>query len=156
MSDTWDVELYVYDLSQGMAAMMSMPLLGFQLEAIYHTAIVYNGVEFFFGGGGIDQSRPGGTHLGAPMRRVKLGKTEIDPCTFNEWIRAMASSEYRGDTYAILTHNCNNFSEDASQFLVQKSIPSEILEMPKKVLGTPLGKIIEQQFGNIKITPEQL
>ena len=35
-----------------MAAMMSMPLLGFQLEAIYHTAIVYNGVEFYFGGGG--------------------------------------------------------------------------------------------------------
>ena len=59
--------------SNGMAAMMSMPLLGFQLEAIYHTAIVYNGVEFYFGGGGIDQSRPGGTHLGPPMRRVKLG-----------------------------------------------------------------------------------
>ena len=53
---------------------MSMPLLGFKLEAIYHTAIVYNGVEFYFGGGGIDQSRPGGTHLGAPMRKVHLGK----------------------------------------------------------------------------------
>lgn len=53
---------------------MSMPLLGFHLEAIYHTAIVYNGVEFYFGGGGVDQSRPGGTHLGAPMRRVQLGK----------------------------------------------------------------------------------
>ena len=28
MSDTWDVELYIYDLSQGFAAMMSEPLLG--------------------------------------------------------------------------------------------------------------------------------
>ena len=28
MSDTWDVELYIYDLSQGVAAMMSEPLLG--------------------------------------------------------------------------------------------------------------------------------
>ena len=55
---------------------MSMPLLGFHLEAIYHTAIVYNGVEFYFGGGGVDQSRPGGTHLGAPMRRVQLGKVK--------------------------------------------------------------------------------
>ena len=62
---------------------MSMPLLGFHLEAIYHTAIVYNGVEFYFGGGGIDQSRPGGTHLGAPMRKVKLGKVSFQYLFFS-------------------------------------------------------------------------
>ena len=34
MSTTWDVELYIYDLSQGVAAMMSEPLLGkFQILA---------------------------------------------------------------------------------------------------------------------------
>ena len=51
MADTWDVELYVYDLSQGFAAIMSPSLLGFRLEAIYHTAIVINGREYYYGGG---------------------------------------------------------------------------------------------------------
>ena len=51
MADTWDVDLYIYDLSQGFAAMMSQSLLGFRLEAIYHTAIVINGREYYFGGG---------------------------------------------------------------------------------------------------------
>merc|ERR1712123_254632 len=83
MSTTWDVQLYIYDLSQGFAAMMSEPLLGFKLEAIYHTAIIVYGKEYYYGGGisgtGINElDRPGTTQLGAPMRRVTLGATEID------------------------------------------------------------------------------
>ena len=126
MATTYDVELYVYDLSQGFAAMMSEPLLGkfsrnsfsvtsniakafffevsnfsmgcqienfrvienfrwvyvfeekpklnesilgFRLDAIYHTAIVVYGKEYYYGGGisgsGVTElEHPGTTQLG--------------------------------------------------------------------------------------------
>jgi hypothetical protein len=41
-----DVELYVYDLSQGLARNMSAALIGVQLDAIYHTSIVFEGIEY--------------------------------------------------------------------------------------------------------------
>merc|ERR1712131_386319 len=82
----------VYDLSQGFAAMMSEPLLGFRLDAIYHTAIVVYGKEYYYGGGisgsGVTElEQPGTTQLGAPMKRIKLGKTEIDQETFECWMQ---------------------------------------------------------------------
>jgi len=126
MADTWDVELWIYDLSQGFAGMMSSNLLGFHLEAIYHTSIVIYGREYFFGGGancapGINQCTPGGTILGQPMRKVKLGKTELDPETFQIWSDEMGRTEYRSDKYSLFQHNCNNFTEDLAQFLGENS-----------------------------------
>lgn len=48
---TFSVDLYLYDISNGMAKTLSTFLLGNYIEAIYHSAIVVHGVEFFFGGG---------------------------------------------------------------------------------------------------------
>jgi hypothetical protein len=47
----YSVDLYLYDISNGMAKTLSTFLLGNYIEAIYHSAIVVHGVEFFFGGG---------------------------------------------------------------------------------------------------------
>ncbi|KAG5305556.1 DESI1 isopeptidase, partial [Acromyrmex insinuator] len=52
------VELYIYDLTKGMAAMMSQILIGRQLDGIWHTAIVAYGREYFFGPVGIQSVRP--------------------------------------------------------------------------------------------------
>ena len=41
-----DVELYMYDLSRGLARSMSATFLGAQLDAVYHTSIVLQGVEY--------------------------------------------------------------------------------------------------------------
>jgi len=46
-----DVQLYVYDLSQGLARMMSQGLLGIHIDAVYHTSLVFGGVEYFYGAG---------------------------------------------------------------------------------------------------------
>ena len=51
------------------------------------------------------------------MKRIKLGKTEIDQETFECWIAEMGSSQYRANQYELFKHNCNNFSEDVAQFL---------------------------------------
>lgn len=71
-----NVQLFVYDLSRGLARNMSAAFLGVQIEAIYHTAIVMEGIEYLYDGG-IKTARPGMTHLGKPMRIVELGKTEL-------------------------------------------------------------------------------
>ena len=41
----WKVEVWLYDLSQGMARAMSMGFLGKQIDAIYHTGVVVYGWE---------------------------------------------------------------------------------------------------------------
>lgn len=89
-----EVELYVYDLSkvglsdhhhcqgrshiglQGLAKELSGPLLGTQIDAVYHTALVFGGVEYFFGAG-IQTSFPGGTHHGRPIEILPMGKTNL-------------------------------------------------------------------------------
>jgi hypothetical protein len=47
----YKVDLYLYDLSNGMARTMSPLLLGKQIDAIYHSGLVVYGIEYFFGGG---------------------------------------------------------------------------------------------------------
>ncbi len=46
--------------------------------------------------------------------------------------------------YNLWHHNCNNFSNDFSMFLVGKGIPENIVNMPRAVLDSPLGNMILQ------------
>lgn len=139
-----DVELYIYDLSQGMARQYSMALTGVQIDAIYHTAVVLGGVEYFFGQG-IHQKVPGSTHHGRPMRIMKLGKTELPLEVISEYIESLQSI-YTPESYDLFLHNCNNFSQDLSMFLVGKSIPEEIRTLPETFLRTPLGQMLRGQL----------
>ena len=52
------VELYIYDLTQGMAALMSGMLLGQHFDGIWHTAVVVHGREYFYGSQGIQSVLP--------------------------------------------------------------------------------------------------
>ncbi|CAG2059237.1 unnamed protein product, partial [Timema podura] len=45
-------------------------------------------------------------------------------------------------TYDLLKHNCNNFSNEVSQFLCGKLIPKNILDLPDEILSTPLGQTL--------------
>lgn len=71
-----DVHLLVYDLSNGLAKQLSLGLLGFQLDAIYHTSIELDNKEYVYDSG-INVIRPGTSHLGQPLERIHLGKTEM-------------------------------------------------------------------------------
>ncbi len=71
-----DVHLLVYDLSNGLAKQLSMSMLGFQLDAIYHTSIELEGVEYVYDSG-INTIRPGTSHLGQALERIHLGETQL-------------------------------------------------------------------------------
>ncbi|RMD42688.1 hypothetical protein DV735_g2402, partial [Chaetothyriales sp. CBS 134920] len=139
-----DVQLYVYDLSGGLARQYSQALIGQHIEAVYHTAIVVNNVEYFFGQG-IHRKIPGSTHHGRPMRIVQLGKTHLTPDTIEEYIVSL-ESVYTPESYDLFLHNCNSFSQDLSVFLVGKSIPEEITSLPETFLRTPIGQMLRGQI----------
>ena len=92
------VQLYVYDLSNGLARKLSPLLLNkqvvqiltdasylhvsqlllitcsraAQIEGVWHTSIVVGGLEYYFGCG-VSQSSPGLTPFGRPVQVIELG-----------------------------------------------------------------------------------
>ncbi|EXJ78894.1 hypothetical protein A1O1_09296, partial [Capronia coronata CBS 617.96] len=139
-----DVQLYVYDLSQGLARQYSRALTGVQIDAIYHTSIVLSNVEYFFGQG-IHRKVPGSTHHGRPMSIVELGKTDLPLDVIEEYIESLEEI-YTPESYDLFLHNCNNFSQDLAMFLVGKSIPDEIRSLPETFLSTPIGQMLRGQI----------
>jgi len=133
--------------SGGMARMLSGDLLGTTIEAVYHTGIVVYGKEYWFGHG--LQCAPATltqTQFGAPMRVEKLGETEVDEETWESFMREVAP-RFTPETYNLLEHNCNNFSNEAAEFLVGRGIPQKILDLPKVVLETELGRALRPMLG---------
>ncbi|KAK6217867.1 hypothetical protein LQW54_003155 [Pestalotiopsis sp. IQ-011] len=139
-----DAHLLVYDLSNGLARQLSMSLLGFQLDAIYHTSIELDGVEYVYDGG-ISTIRPGSSHLGKPLERLHLGKTELPIEVIVEYVDSMRSI-FTPEAYDLFRHNCNNFSNDLATFLLGKGIPDHISNMPQAVLDSPFGRMLQPQL----------
>jgi len=101
-----------------------------------------HGRETFFGGGGIEWCRPGGTALGQPLSVEQLGETEVSPELFQEYLTSQGADRFRGDRYDLFRHNCNNFSEETAQFLVGRGIPAHILALPGEILASPMGQML--------------
>ena len=139
-----NVELYVYDLSRGMARQYSLALTGVQIDAIYHTSVVFGGVEYFFGQG-VHRKVPGSTHHGRPVKVVSLGTTELPAEVIEEYVESLEAI-YTPESYDLFLHNCNNFSQDLAVFLVGKSIPEEIRTLPETFLRTPMGQMLRGQL----------
>ncbi|KAF8221391.1 DUF862-domain-containing protein [Tricholoma matsutake] len=131
------VQLYVYDLSNGMARQMSRQLTGRQTDGIWHTSVVVYGREIFYGQG-IDVTLPGRSHHGAPLQVLDMGQTSIDEDTFNEYLTEM-KEHYTADKYHLLDFNCNSFTNDCVGFLTGGSIPNYIKDLPTDFLSTPFG-----------------
>uniref|UniRef100_A0AAQ4RH84 palmitoyl-protein hydrolase n=1 Tax=Gasterosteus aculeatus aculeatus TaxID=481459 RepID=A0AAQ4RH84_GASAC len=143
----YNVQLYIYDLSKGMARNLSPIMLG------KHTAIVAYGEEFFFGGEGISSCPPGGTMLGPPDTVVELGETEVSEEIFMDYLSSLGENTYRGDRYRLFEHNCNTFTNEVAQFMTGRSIPSYITDLPSEVLSTPFGQILRPILDSIHIAP---
>ncbi|PNH05105.1 Desumoylating isopeptidase 1 [Tetrabaena socialis] len=148
------VQLYVYDLSNGLARQLSPMLLGHMVEAIYHTGVAVGGIEYFFGGG-VQRCIAGQTPFGEPMRKVELGVTHI-PKDIREELLADLSRRYTADAYNLIDNNCNHFSNAWSELLTGSAIPEQYYNQAQSLLQSPLGQMVlpmmaqmEQRYGNV-------
>ncbi|KAI0849077.1 P-loop containing nucleoside triphosphate hydrolase protein [Daldinia vernicosa] len=142
-----DVHLLVYDLSNGLAKQLSLGLLGFQLDAVYHTSIELDNKEYVYDSG-INVIRPGTSHLGQPLERIHLGKTDLPMEVILEYLDSLKHI-YTPEAYDLFRHNCNNFSNDFAMFLLGKGIPSHIANMPHAVLDSPFGRMLQPQLAQM-------
>lgn len=135
-----EVVLHVYDLSQGLAAQLSRALTGRQIDGIWHTGVVVNGVEYYWGGELLAEPA-GRTQYGRPVRVVPLGRTHIPDEMIREFVDGVRP-RYNPSTYSLLSHNCNNFSDELASFLTGHGIPKDIVGLPDEVLATPFGAMV--------------
>jgi hypothetical protein len=144
------VEVYVYDLSQGMASLLSPQLLGRPITGIWHTSTVVYGREFYFGNG-IHECFPGKSGHGLPSQKISLPNTEISLSLFRQHLHAL-KMEWTGDKYHLLENNCNSFTNELCVFLTGTGIPEWITGLPKEFMETELGRqlrpVIDSMFSN--------
>ncbi|KAI0917382.1 hypothetical protein AcW1_007420 [Taiwanofungus camphoratus] len=131
------VEIYVYDLSNGLAKQLSLQLTGKQIDGIWHTSVVVFGKEISYGQG-ISITVPRQFHLGKPLQILDMGETALDEETFHEYLTEMRQ-HYTADKYHLLEFNCNSFTNDCVGFLTGNSIPPWIKDLPSDFLSTPFG-----------------
>lgn len=105
-----------------------------------HTGIVVYGNEYYFGAG-IQHDPVGRTPYGVPLRSVELGLTHVPKEIFEDYLQEI-SPRYTAETYRLLSHNCNIFSNELAQFLVETSIPEYILQLPNEVMTSPMAPLI--------------
>lgn len=87
---------------------MSGQLLGIQIQAVYHTALVFGGIEYFFGAG-VQTSYPGATHHGRPMEVVPMGTTQLPLEVILEYLeslKAIYTMEVRHRTMVFDVNYC--------------------------------------------------
>jgi hypothetical protein len=157
-STAHEVHLAIYDLSMGMARNLSAQFLGPQhaVEIIPHTAILAFGKEYYFGQG-IDWCSPHefrsarGIH---PIDIHSLGHTTCTEGEFESWCRAQSASRFGADSYDLFRRNCNNFSEEAARhgLRLPNGVPRWILDLPQKVLSSPMGVILRPILDQMQIT----
>lgn len=135
------VQLYVYDLSNGMARVLSPQLLGFPIDGIWHTSVVVQNTELFYSQG-IQKTKPKTTHFGEPLAVVDMGMTAIPKEVIQEYLSELGEDNYTAVKYNLFKNNCNHFTQDLCEFLVGKSIPSYIKDLPETVLNTPFGQML--------------
>ena len=67
---------------------MSQQFLGTQIDAIYHTSIVIEGIEYYFGQG-IQTCAAGATHHGKPMEVIQMGQTALPMEIILEYLESL-------------------------------------------------------------------
>lgn len=76
-----------------------------------------------------------------PCQMIHLGDTTKTESELNAFLRSI-NHRFTQDTYDLLTHNCNNFSDEVSHFLLGKGIPTHIVDLPRIVFSTPGGAML--------------
>ncbi|XP_042510152.1 deSI-like protein At4g17486 [Macadamia integrifolia] len=146
------VFLNVYDLTP-MNNYMSWFGVG-----IYHSGIEVHGMEYGFGAhdfptSGVFEVEPRSCPGFVYRCSIKLGCMNIAPLELRTFMENVAS-EYHGDTYHLISKNCNHFTEDISLRLTGKRIPGWVNRLAR--LGAMCSCLLPEslQVSTVKQMPE--
>ncbi|GLT76846.1 hypothetical protein SLA2020_484810 [Shorea laevis] len=115
------VYLNVYDLT---------PINGYAYWVglgIYHSGVQVNGVEYGFGAHeyattGVFEVEPKQCPGFRFRKSILIGRTDLGPQDVRSFMDKLAE-EYSGNTYHLITRNCNHFCNDVCLKLTGKPIP---------------------------------
>ncbi|MBA0747759.1 hypothetical protein Gogos_004645 [Gossypium gossypioides] len=116
------VYLNVYDLT---------PINGYAYWfglGIYHSGVQVHGVEYGFGAHehsatGIFEVKPRQCPGFTFRKSILIGRTDLGPKDVRSFMEKLAT-DYSGNTYHLITKNCNHFCNDVCIQLTGKPIPS--------------------------------
>lgn len=162
-------QLTVYDLSRGMAKSLSAQLLGpdHSIDVVPHTGVVVFGKEYFFGQSvGLSAESPDHFRTTRGMEVLQildLGTTTVSASEFEDWIQSMTTSpqsDFHATKYNLFDNNCNHFSQRAIQEGLRISstpqeqpvVPQWILDVPQKVLASPMGPMLRPVLENMQVS----
>ena len=143
----YKVIVYQYDLTNGMVKSLSRSFIGKQIDGIWHTSVCVYGKEYYYGGG-ICVGEPKKTPYGYPVKELDFGYTNKTHDELKEYLKSI-NSKFSQNTYDILRHNCNHFTDAALVFLVGKHLPNPILNQHEEILNTPMGQMIRPILENM-------
>lgn len=94
---------------------------------IFHSAIEVYGVEYAFGAhdystSGVFEVEPRNCPGFIFRRTISVGTTDKDPLEFREFIDDVAR-DYAGDSYHLISKNCNHFTNDVVVKLTKAPMP---------------------------------
>mmetsp|Transcript_27971 Transcript_27971/g.61715 ORF Transcript_27971/g.61715 Transcript_27971/m.61715 type:complete len:788 (+) Transcript_27971:106-2469(+) len=127
------VELVLYDLSNGVVKWMPSKLLvGHHFEGIWHTGVRVYDREYWYGGS-IFECESHQVPFDTPTKLIELGYTLRTRQELVDFIQKDLALTFSVTGYDILSNNCNNFSNEVVQFLLdgQQQIPEYILLQPQ-------------------------
>ncbi|TKY73209.1 DeSI protein [Spatholobus suberectus] len=146
------VVLNVYDLTP-----LNNYLYWFGL-GIFHSGIEVHGKEYGFGAhdfpaSGVFEVEPRKCPGFIYRCSVTLGQVNLHPSEFRAFIESIAN-EYHGDTYHLISKNCNHFTDDISYRLSGKRIPGWVNRLAR--LGSLCSCLLPEcvQATTVKQLPE--
>jgi len=160
-SSMFQVQLAIYDLSNGIAKALSSQFLGphHSIEIVPHTSILAFGKEYYFGASGVEQTDPHhfrSTRQLFPIQIQDLGHTAVSQEEFEGWCRKhVENGLYASHSYDLFLRNCNNFSHHAATegLRLKQAVPDWILDVPRRVLASPMGSLIRPMLEQMQIAP---
>ncbi|KAG6501835.1 deSI-like protein At4g17486 isoform X1 [Zingiber officinale] len=137
--------LNVYDLTS-----VNKYLYWFGL-GVFHSGIEVHGMEYGFGAhdyptSGVFEVEPKNCPGFVFRRSVCLGTTDMSLSEFHSFLEDL-TGKYHGDTYHLITKNCNHFTDELCRSLTGKPIPGWVNRLAR--LGSFFDCILPE---NIRVT----
>lgn len=81
--------------------------------------------------------------FGTPVKEILIGETELEELDFMELLEQI-KPDFTSDKYHVFKNNCNHFSNEVLQLLLDKNVPEEIMNQSKEFENTPIGNFVLQ------------